>query len=100
MGGYEDDQVAKDLVELLREHQEALDITPDPSMRLSYEELMTYHVGFEPFFPDQQSFNSTNYDDLHRNLRVTDIMGPRTRAAYEWGKKMNPDILLSDGHRK
>ena len=86
--GDEDDQTAQELVALLREHQESLDVTPDSSARLSYEELMTYHLGMEPFFPDQLSFNSTVYGS-HRDLRVTDIMGPKTRAQYNMRENRN-----------
>jgi len=49
------DEVAEDLVELLREHQGLLGVTPDLSRRLTYEELMTYHLAFPPFFPEQTS---------------------------------------------
>jgi len=80
------DREAVDLVTLLKEHQESLDITPDSSMRLTYEELMTYHLEYDPFFPDQVPFNS--FDDL-RKLKLTDIMGPRTRAEYNRWKNSN-----------
>lgn len=51
------DQIAKDLVEILRGHRDALDVdTPiDP---ISYEELMSYHLAFPPFFPNQKPFSS------------------------------------------
>ena len=85
--GDEQDQASIELVALLREHQVALDITP--SERMSYEELMTYDLAFEPFFADQKDFEvdddvftSPYIEDDIRNLKETDFMGPRTRAAY------------------
>ena len=92
--GDKEDQVAKDLVELLRQHQESLHITPNPAAKLTYEEIMTYHLAFPPFFPDQIPFedhrvayqlefdNSTYLDNL-LGLKATDIMGPRARILYE-----------------
>ena len=89
--GDEQDQASIDLVALLREHQAALDIIP--SERMSYEELMTYDLAFDPFFTNQKLFEvdddvfATPYvqDDL-RLLKETDFMGPRTRASYNMMK--------------
>lgn len=95
------DQVSIDLVALLREHQDTLGITPDPSMKLTYEELMVYHLAFPPFFPDQvpgayhtdaffpnqMEFNASKFDDDLRRLKETDFMGPRTRALFNMKKR-------------
>jgi len=108
--GGKDDQVAKDLVELLEEHQDSLGITPAPFVRMSYEELMTYHLELKPFFPHQKplshhtdayfphqvAFNST----FLRNLKVTDILGPKTRAMYEKMNKNEDEGVSSDENRK
>jgi len=100
--GSQGDQVAQELVALLIEYQESLNITPESSLRLSYEELMTYHLSYQPFFPDQRPFtppaNSTFYENL-RTLKVTDVMGPRTRAAYNKMKKVEDDVSSNEGYR-
>lgn len=53
----ETDQIAIDLVEILKGHRDALGVvTPlDP---IGYEELMSYHLAFPPFFPNQKPFSS------------------------------------------
>ena len=94
--GDKDDQVAKDLVALLKEHQDSLDIIPGEE--LSYEELMTYHLAFEPFFPDQRDFETdddlyTTYHDDLRKLKETDFMGPRTRAMYNKRKALKGKVV-------
>jgi len=110
--GVKSDQVAQDLVALLTEHQQSLDITPDPSKRMSYEEIMTYQLAFEPFFPDQKpfthhtdayfpkqkAFNSSKYD--RRMLEKTDGMGSRTNAEYDRRIEMEGDAVFSEEHQK
>ncbi len=53
----QNDQVAIDLVNILVGHREALGIDT-PADPLSYEELMSYHLAFPPFFPNQKMFKS------------------------------------------
>ena len=53
-----EDERAQDLVELLREHQTLLDITP--TERMSYEELMNYNAEADPI-----------HDDYLRDLKET-----------------------------
>jgi len=110
--GVKSDQVAQDLVALLTEHQQSLGITPDPSKRMSYEEIMTYQLAFEPFFPDQKpfthhtdayfpkqkAFNSSKYD--RRMLEKTDGMGSRTNAEYDRRIEMEGDAVFSEEHQK
>ena len=52
---YEDqeDQVAIDLVNILKGHRDDLGVE-DPADPISYEELMSYHSAFAPFFPNQK----------------------------------------------
>jgi hypothetical protein len=59
-----EDQVAIDLVNILRGHRDALGVdTPvDP---ISYERLISYHLAFPPFFPNQKPFVSD--DDFFVN---------------------------------
>merc|ERR1719445_2603425 len=75
---------------------------------------MTYHLSFEPFFPDQRPythftdtyfpnqlpFNSSAFYDGLRNLRVTDIMGPRSRILYERINEKKHEGELSEGNQK
>jgi len=96
--GDDDNETAQELVALLREHQESLDVTPDISARLTYEELMEYHLGMEPFFSEQLPFDSTVYG-TRRDLKATDIMGPRTRAEYNRRKNMERDGSVSEGNQ-
>ena len=60
----QDDQVAVDLVRILRGHRDGLGVnTPvDP---IDYEQLMSYHLAFPPFFPNQKPFESD--DDFFVN---------------------------------
>ena len=53
----QDDQVAIDLVNILKGHREALGVDT-PADPLSYEELLSYHLAFPPFFPNQKPFVS------------------------------------------
>ncbi len=53
----QDDQVAIDVVNILKGHREALGID-EPADPLSYEDLMSYHLAFPPFFPNQKMFKS------------------------------------------
>ncbi len=53
----QDDQVAIDVVNILRGHRDGLGID-EPADPLSYEELMSYHLAFPPFFPNQKMFKS------------------------------------------
>ena len=53
----QDDQVAIDLVNILTGHREALGVDT-PADPLSYEKLLSYHLAFPPFFPNQKPFVS------------------------------------------
>ena len=59
-----DDQVAIDLVNILKGHRDGIGVDP-PADPLSYEELMSYHLAFPPFFPNQKPFQSD--DDFYVN---------------------------------
>ncbi len=65
----QDDQVAVDVVTILREHLDALGIET-PADPLSYEELMSYHLAFPPFFPNQKMFKSDDdfFVRVHENF--------------------------------
>jgi len=52
-----DDKVAIDLVSILKGHREELGVDT-PADPVSYEELMSYHLAFPPFFPNQKPFES------------------------------------------
>jgi hypothetical protein len=58
------DQVAQDLVEILRKHRDRLDVT-EPMPSIDYERLLSYHLEFPPFFPHQKEFISN--DDFYVN---------------------------------
>jgi len=58
------DQVAIDLVNILRGHREELGVDT-PTDPISYEQLMGYHLAYPPFFPNQKPFISD--DDFYVN---------------------------------
>jgi len=60
----QDDQVAIDLVNILRGHRDGIGVDT-PADPISYEELMSYHLAFPPFFPNQKPFVSD--DDFFVN---------------------------------
>jgi len=57
-----DDQVAIDLVNILKGHRDGLGVDT-PADPISYEELMSYHLAFPPFFPNQKPFTAD--DDFY-----------------------------------
>mmetsp|Transcript_19270 Transcript_19270/g.28393 ORF Transcript_19270/g.28393 Transcript_19270/m.28393 type:complete len:689 (+) Transcript_19270:122-2188(+) len=67
-----EDQVAIDLVNILTGHREELGVdTPvDP---ISYEELMSYHLAFPPFFPNQKMFKSDDDFFVNAHLKYEDL---------------------------
>ena len=67
----QDDQVAKDLVEILKVHRDRIgvDVPADP---ISYEELMSYHLAFPPFFPNQKPFESDDDFFVNSHLKWAD----------------------------
>jgi hypothetical protein len=73
-----DDQVAIDLVDILRGHRENLGVDT-PADPISYEKLMSYHLAFPPFFPNQKPFVSD--DDFFVNSHL---------------KYANPDVANID----
>uniref|UniRef100_A0A7S3Q3S8 PA14 domain-containing protein n=1 Tax=Chaetoceros debilis TaxID=122233 RepID=A0A7S3Q3S8_9STRA len=68
----QEDQVAIDLVNILTGHREELGVdTPvDP---ISYEELMSYHLAFPPFFPNQKMFKSDDDFFVNAHLKYEDL---------------------------
>ncbi|GFH56481.1 hypothetical protein CTEN210_12957 [Chaetoceros tenuissimus] len=58
------DQVAQDLVNILRKHRDRLGVT-EPMPSIDYERLLSYHLEFPPFFPHQKEFISD--DDFYVN---------------------------------
>mmetsp|Transcript_18541 Transcript_18541/g.21397 ORF Transcript_18541/g.21397 Transcript_18541/m.21397 type:complete len:712 (+) Transcript_18541:74-2209(+) len=83
------DQVAIDLVNILRGHRDELGVdTPvDP---ITYEELMNYHLAFPPFFPNQKMFKSDDdfFVKAHEKYDVVDPSNidsviSRRRAHFE-----------------
>jgi len=96
---YEDkeDQVAIDLVSIITRHRNALDIdTPvDP---ISYEELLSYHLAFPPFFPNQKMFKSDDdfFVNAHKKYEHIDPSNidsviDRRRAFFEEEMKKKRD---------
>ena len=59
-----EDEIAIELVKILRGHRDALGVT-NPTAPISYEELMGYHLKYPPFFPNQKPFKSD--DDFFVN---------------------------------
>ncbi len=53
----QDDQIAIDLVNILKGHRENLGVDT-PTDPISYEQLLSYHLAFPPFFPNQKPFVS------------------------------------------
>jgi len=81
----QDDRTAMDLVRILKGHRDALGVeTPvDP---ISYEELMSYHLAFPPYFPKQKQFVSD--DDFF----------VRTHQTYLDPEKANVESIID--HRR
>jgi len=77
---YEDrgDQVATDLVDILRGHQDELGVDT-PTDPISYEHLMGYHLAYPPFFPNQKPFESN--DDFYMN---------------SYSQYFNPDMAVAE----
>ncbi len=85
----QEDQVAIDLVNILRGHRDELGVdTPvDP---ITYEELMGYHLAFPPFFPNQKMFKSDDdfFVNVHKKYEhidpsnIDDVIA-RRRAHFE-----------------
>ena len=73
-----EDQVAIDLVNILKGHRDAIgvDIVTPP---ISYDELMGYHLKYPPFFPNQKPFVSD--DDFF--VRQHEMFADPTAAAAE-----------------
>ena len=99
----QEDQVAIDLVNILKGHREDLGVdTPvDP---ISYEELMSYHLAFPPFFPNQKMFQSdddffVNAHQKYEHIDVTNIDSviDRRRAFFleEMAKKRERQVEVS-----
>ena len=95
-----DDPIAQELVEILRGHRDSLGVdTPvDP---ISYEELMSYHLAFPPFFPNQKPFESdddffvrTHEMYLNPDMANVESIIDRRRAWFEeeMEKKRERDI--------
>merc|ERR1719232_833754 len=106
--GGRSDEVSQDLIALLTEHQNSLGIIPDESLRLPYEELMTYHLAYPPFFPDQKppgyhtdayfpfqrEFNESRYHSYHRRmLKETDATPKRIMTESNERMEMEADVL-------
>ena len=84
-----DDQVALDLVNILKGHRDDLGVDT-PADPLSYEELMSYHLAFPPFFPNQKPFTSdddffVNTHEKYTNPDASNIENiiERRRAWFE-----------------
>ena len=84
-----DDQVAIDLVNILKGHRDELGVDT-PADPLSYEELMSYHLAFPPFFPNQKPFTSdddffVNTHEKYANPDASNIENiiERRRAWFE-----------------
>eukprot|EP00551_Chaetoceros_affinis_P006475 CAMPEP_0203662092 /NCGR_PEP_ID=MMETSP0090-20130426/179_1 /ASSEMBLY_ACC=CAM_ASM_001088 /TAXON_ID=426623 /ORGANISM="Chaetoceros affinis, Strain CCMP159" /LENGTH=716 /DNA_ID=CAMNT_0050524837 /DNA_START=368 /DNA_END=2518 /DNA_ORIENTATION=- len=85
----QNDTVAVDLVSILKRHLDGLGVT-DPVDPLTYEELMSYHLEFPPFFPNQKMFKSDDdfYVRVHEkydnpNISNIDSIIDRRRAWFE-----------------
>ena len=83
------DQVAQDLVEILRKHRDRLGIT-EPVESIDYERLLSYHLEFPPFFPHQKEFISDDdfyvrTHEMYLNIDAQNIESiiDRRRAWFE-----------------
>jgi hypothetical protein len=97
------DQQDIDLVEILTGHRDALGVDI-PSAPITYEELMSYHLAFPPFFPNQKMFVSNDdfYVDVHTKYFNPDIANVesiidrrRTWFEVEMEKKRERKINIS-----
>ena len=93
----QEDQVAIDLVNILRGHRDELGVdTPvDP---ITYEELMGYHLAFPPFFPNQKMFKSDDdfFVNVHKKYEHIDVDNidnviARRRAHFEEEMRLKKD---------
>ncbi len=84
----QDDQVAIDLVNILKGHRDDLGVTA-PADPISYEDLMTYHLAFPPFFPNQKTFESDDdffvrtQEKFDPAIQDTESIIDRRRAWFE-----------------
>ncbi len=84
----QDDQVAIDVVNILRGHRDALGIDT-PADPISYEELMSYHLAFPPFLPNQKKFESDDdffvrtHAQFDPAIQDTESIIDRRRAWFE-----------------
>lgn len=85
------DQVSIDLIDILKGHRAGLGVTADTAADpLTYEELMSYHLAFPPFFPNQKMFKSDDdfYVRVHEpyaDLDLSDVESiiDKRRAWFE-----------------
>jgi hypothetical protein len=84
-----DDQVAIDLVNILKGHRDDLGVD-EPVDPISYEELLSYHLAFPPFFPNQKPFVSDDDFFVNSHLKYSnpnasniDSIIDRRRAWFE-----------------
>jgi len=66
-----EDQVAIDLVNILKGHRDDLNVE-NPADPISYEELLSYHLAFPPFFPNQKPFVSDDDFFVNSHLKYAD----------------------------
>ena len=85
----QDDQVAIDLVNILKGHRDDLGVD-EPVDPISYEELLSYHLAFPPFFPNQKPFVSDDDFFVNSHLKYSnpnasniDSIIDRRRAWFE-----------------
>ena len=67
----QEDQVAFDLVNILKGHRDDLNVE-NPADPISYEELLSYHLAFPPFFPNQKPFVSDDDFFVNSHLKYAD----------------------------
>jgi hypothetical protein len=85
----QEDQVAIDLVNILKGHRDDLGVD-EPVDPISYEELLSYHLAFPPFFPNQKPFVSDDDFFVNSHLKYSnpnasniDSIIDRRRAWFE-----------------
>jgi len=85
----QNDTVAVDLVNILKGHRDRLGVA-EPVDPISYEELMSYHLAFPPFFPNQKPFQSDDdfyvkQHEKYENVTIenVDTIIDRRRAWFE-----------------
>ena len=89
LGRIKEDQVAIDLVNILKGHRDDLNVE-NPADPISYEELLSYHLAFPPFFPNQKPFVSDDDFFVNSHLKYAnpdadniDSIIDRRRAWFE-----------------